>query len=195
MKNKKVILGSLAVLAIGVSAFIIFKKKNNENKFPEGTIPTKEVLAKYPELLNYSSKNNEDAGSEPKKTTLDVNKTLKRGVKGTEVKVLQKSLGLSEIDGDFGENTELALWTKLRLNEITLSNLDKFLPKSKYVVLIYNRGKKLQQVSAVYNFDFGYLKAWGDAILAEQKTFDYGLFFTKKYSTEDGKALSATYVG
>ena len=53
-------------------------------------------------------------------TGLDRNKTLKKGSKGSEVRALQTLLKI-KVDGDFGRNTENALFTQKGVKQITLN--------------------------------------------------------------------------
>lgn len=56
----------------------------------------------------------------PSPIVLDKNKTLKKGVKGAEVRELQRLLGISA-DGDFGPATEAALLKAKGVTQITLN--------------------------------------------------------------------------
>jgi hypothetical protein len=51
----------------------------------------------------------------------DLNKILKKGSKGTEVRVLQSLLKVT-VDGDFGRNTENALYTQKGIKQIRLKD-------------------------------------------------------------------------
>jgi len=51
----------------------------------------------------------------------DLNKILKKGSKGTEVRVLQSLLKVT-VDGDFGRNTENALYTQKGVRQIRLKD-------------------------------------------------------------------------
>lgn len=52
--------------------------------------------------------------------TVDLDKVLKRGSRGEEVKQLQSMMGALSIDGIFGEQTENRLFTVKGVREITL---------------------------------------------------------------------------
>jgi len=52
--------------------------------------------------------------------SLDKNKLLKKGSKGAEVRALQTLLKV-KVDGDFGRNTQNALFTQKGVNQITLN--------------------------------------------------------------------------
>ncbi len=57
----------------------------------------------------------------PNATQLDSNKLLKRGIKGDEVKELQKRLKITA-DGDFGKITETALLHQKKISQIRLKD-------------------------------------------------------------------------
>ena len=52
--------------------------------------------------------------------TLDTNKLLKKGIKGAEVGQLQKMLNIG-VDGDFGKDTEAALFKAKKVKQITIA--------------------------------------------------------------------------
>lgn len=52
---------------------------------------------------------------------IDKNKLLSKGSKGAEVRALQKLLKI-KVDGDFGSNTEKALYTQKKVKQIRLKN-------------------------------------------------------------------------
>lgn len=110
--DDKMLIGA-GILALGGLGFLFWKKKKNEQQDDE--------LANYipePETATSSG----GSGSNPAQgATLDRNKLLKVGVKGLEVRELQRLLGVN-IDGDFGAKETLpALQNAKGVSETSLN--------------------------------------------------------------------------
>lgn len=106
VSNEDKVLIGVGVAAIAVLGFLYWKKKQNENQAEE--------------IPNYIP---EEIPSTPAKTTstgLDRNKLLSKGVKGHEVRELQRLLKV-KVDGDFGKNTLTALQKAKDVSQITLN--------------------------------------------------------------------------
>jgi hypothetical protein len=156
--NKKVIfIGLIAIAGIGI--YFLTKKKRDEAG-----------------LAEIQSDGNEEQGStnSAKPTQKpDWNKILKKGSKGTEVKVLQKALRQLDVDGDFGSGTEKRLIAVTGLNQISINqyntlikgkiadnlasskkaNFDKLLKKGSQGIEVELLQKSIKQVTVNGNFD------------------------------------------
>lgn len=131
-----------------------------------------EISFKLKEIFNTKAVKNKDAEqtkdtphtSQPAQTTINRNKLLKKGVKGLEVRELQKKLkdnpsvnlgntgtGKNGIDGDFGVLTEKALMLVKGIKQITLNDYDK---------KPGNTGTGAGQISDNSGFETGFPAGW-----------------------------------
>ncbi|MGQ2982129.1 peptidoglycan-binding domain-containing protein [Flavobacterium sp.] len=100
------IVGGIALAA--VAAFVLTKKKDSQPTFDPG-----QVAPEPTPVVNVPV-------TQPVAISLNKNLLLKNGSKGSEVKELQKLLGISA-DGVFGAQTEAALYAKKGVKQITLN--------------------------------------------------------------------------
>ena len=108
--NQKILFVSVGVIGLGL---YFFNKKNKQD--------TELELEKESES-DYNTNENTNNESIPNVSTkTDWDKILKKGSKGIEVKLLQKSLKQLDVDGDFGTKTETRLRNVTGLNQISLN--------------------------------------------------------------------------
>jgi hypothetical protein len=111
VKNEDKVLIGVGVVGIGIVGYLYWKKKKNEKE--------QEFLTDIPEpppvILNNSPNTIPSTGA-----VLNKNKILGRGIKGVEVRELQRLLGVT-IDGNFGANTLKALQGKKGVSKISLN--------------------------------------------------------------------------
>ncbi len=132
---------------------------------------SEEISFKLKEIFKTKEVNNKDGeptqdtpNTKPAQTTVNRNKLLKRGVKGLEVRELQKKLkdnpsvnlgntgtGKNGIDGDFGVLTEKALMLVKGVKQITLNDYDK---------KPGNTGTSPGQISDNSGFETGFPAGW-----------------------------------
>jgi len=109
------IIGS--ILALGAIGFVIYKRKSKETD-------TVDLDAAAPVQTVTQTTTTPTGATVTQTVTINKDLWLKKGIKGAEVKELQKLLGVTA-DGDFGNNTEAALLKRKGTKEITLNNFAK----------------------------------------------------------------------
>lgn len=184
MKKNILVIGGFVVVGLAVLALLNYKKKLNSEKLIKSEVDSADVEESTDEIekevvkqAKASTPSTPSTSSTPSTPTvaIDKNKILKLGVKSDEVKILQKALNRLDNDGDFGEATRKRLNDVFLLDEITLNKYNILRPKSNYVVLIHNRGRKID-VNKLYNFELGFLKAWSQAIVNNEPVFMYNIY-------------------
>lgn len=175
MKKNILVIGGLVVVGLAVLALFNYKKKLNSEKLIKSEVDSADVEESTDEIEKEVVKQATTSTTSTPTVTIDRNKILKLGVKSDEVKVLQKALNRIDVDGDFGEATRKRLKDVFLLDEITLNKYNILRPKSNYVVMIHNRGRKVD-VNKLYDFELGFLKAWSQAIVNNEPVFKYDIF-------------------
>ncbi|KIA99234.1 hypothetical protein OA93_06295 [Flavobacterium sp. KMS] len=111
VKNEDKILIGAGVVGIGIVGYLYWKKKRNEKE--------QEFLTDIPEpppvVLDKPTNSLPKTGA-----VLNKNKVLGKGIKGVEVRELQRLLDVT-IDGNFGANTQKALQSKKGVSKISLN--------------------------------------------------------------------------
>lgn len=105
-KNKKILFVSLGLIGLGLYYFYKQSKQVAE-------------IAKTQDTQNGVV------------SMADWNKVLKRGSKGIEVSILQKSLKQLVVDGDFGAKTEARLKNVVGVTEVSLNKYNELLKNKK----------------------------------------------------------------
>ena len=123
--------GALSLVGIGLVSMFKNKNDNSQDVPQEPTIEPTNTN----QTTNTSTNNN---------VSIDIDKILKLGVVGNEVKILQKKLGINS-DGVFGKITEAKLYDVKGVKQISLSKWDSI---QKY---LFNVGEivKLKQDLAI----------------------------------------------
>jgi hypothetical protein len=111
VKNEDKVLIGVGVVGIGLVGYLYWKKKKDEKE--------QEFLTDIPEpppvVLDKPTDSLPKTGA-----VLNKNKVLGKGIKGVEVRELQRLLGVT-IDGNFGANTLTALQSKKGISKISLN--------------------------------------------------------------------------
>jgi hypothetical protein len=104
--NKNVLLVSLGLIGLGLYYF--YKQSKQVAEIAQGQSDESGVIS-----------------------IADWNKVLKKGSKGIEVKILQKSLKQLVVDGDFGAKTEARLKNVVGVTEVSLNKYNELLKNKK----------------------------------------------------------------
>ncbi|MDL2141177.1 hypothetical protein QQY79_01485 [Flavobacterium tructae] len=111
VKNEDKVLIGVGVVGIGLVGYLYWKKKKDEKE--------QQFLTDIPEpppvVLDRPTNSLPNTGA-----VLNKNKVLGKGIKGVEVRELQRLLGVT-IDGNFGANTLTALQSKKGVSKISLN--------------------------------------------------------------------------
>ncbi|MCV9929050.1 hypothetical protein OIU83_15400 [Flavobacterium sp. LS1R49] len=111
VKNEDKVLLGVGVVGVGIVGYLYWKKKQDEKE--------QDFLTDIPEpppvILNNTANTLPSTGA-----VLNKNKVLGKGIKGVEVRELQRLLGVT-IDGSFGANTLTALQSKKGVSKISLN--------------------------------------------------------------------------
>lgn len=166
-KGAYLVLGALAVYFI----YKFFKKTKKDELEPE--IATQTEGLKQP---NQTAK--------PPRANYDLK--VKKGDKGLEVGILQKSLKGLDVDGNFGEGTEARLFEVTGTKSTTLNEFNQFLTqKKKSIDSIVSSGNN-SNADFLKTLEVQYLNSWNKAIEEDKNMFEYN---GSLFSTKGGKKV------
>lgn len=146
--EEKIIIG-FSTLLLGIIGFLFWRKNQNEK------IENLKIIEQEPpkdDSIKIPTKATNPFVKTPLKTVIvDVNLTLNKGSKGTEVKALQNKLKIKS-DGIFGDITEKSLFQKKGVRSITLAKFDIIKNKvTKPIIATPKKGTKLMAIKNDFN--------------------------------------------
>jgi hypothetical protein len=187
LDNEDKLLIGAGLVSAGILGFMYWRKKKAEREA---------MQAVQPEIENQEPPKIPQMATPPiAQTTSSLNRslTLKKGSKGSEVRALQKKLGV-EADGDFGSKTESALVKAKGVKSISLEKFDAkasfATPQASSVVTTIKIPKVGAKLMAIKD-DFNIFNAVRNADGSYTNSGANGTFTTFKYGEEVGTFKTA----